>query len=103
MKENIYVKLNEIIEDLDNSLLITELEELNQNLINDKQLLSKLEKMHNLDIHSSEYKVIKNELFSNPNFVMYKQKENELNLLILEINQRLNILTKRKKCLNENN
>lgn len=90
-------KTNEFIDDL---IKAFELDERITILKNEKQLLlsnqefrDKLKRLKTLDIYSNEYKEVKKELFKDPHFVLYKQVENELNLLILEINQKLKNLT----------
>ena len=42
-------------------------------------------------------------LFQNPDFIEFKHLENEINLLILEINQKLKTLTNERSCHHENN
>ena len=44
----------------------------------------------------------KQELFQNPDFVAFKHYENEINLLILVINQKLKLLTDERGCNHEN-
>ena len=52
--------------------------------------------------YSDEYKELKKELFLNQDYVEYQHLENEIQLLILEMNQRLKKLTNERKCHHEN-
>lgn len=86
-------KVDELINILNNDSRIKRLYELKVELNNDKSLMSKIESLKILDQYSTEYKDIKLDLFKNPKFVEYKELENEINILILEINQKLKTLT----------
>ena len=95
-------KTNEFIDDLIKTFELDEriinLKNEKEKLLSNKEFIEKLDKLKTLDIYSNEYKVLKKELFKEPDFVLYKQLENEINLLILEINQKLNTLTDKKGC-----
>ena len=95
-------KTNEFIDDLIKTFeldeRITKLKNEKAKLLSNKEFIEKVNKLKSLDIYSNEYKEIKKELFKNSDFVSYKQLENEINLLILEINQKLNTLTDKKGC-----
>jgi len=95
-------KTNEFIDDLIKAFeldeRITTLKKQKQLLLSNQEFINKMEKLRTLDIYSNEYKELKKELFKDPIFILYKQVENELNLLILEINQKLNTLTDRRGC-----
>ena len=91
-------KVDELINILNNDCRIKRLYELKVELNNDKSLMSKIESLKILDQYSTEYKDIKLDLFKNPKFVEYKELENEINILILEINQKLKTLTDERSC-----
>lgn len=95
-------KTNEFIDDLlkcfELDERITKLKNKKVKLLSNKELMNKIDKLKILDIYSDEYKTLKQELFNNPDFVEFKHLENELNLLILEINQRLNKLVDERGC-----
>ncbi|MBQ6134834.1 MAG: YlbF family regulator [Bacilli bacterium] len=62
-------------------------------VIKDKDLLQKIrnyQETHNM--------AIKQEIFQNPLFLNYKQKENDCCFLIMEINQRLQKIVGKKHC-----
>ena len=67
-------------------------------LLNNAELISKINKLKKLDKYSKEYKELKLNLFKNQTFVEFKQLENEVNLLIMEINNRLKELTDERGC-----
>ena len=96
-------KVEELINILNNDSRIKRLYELKVELNNDKSLKSKIESLKILDQYSTEYKDIKLDLFKNPKFVEYKELENEINILILEINQKLKILTDERSCHHASN
>ena len=96
-------KVDELINILNNDSRIKRLYELKVELNNDKSLMSKIESLKILDQYSTEYKNIKLDLFKNPKFVEYKELENEINILILEINQKLKILTDERSCHHASN
>lgn len=91
-------KIDELINILNNDSRIKRLRKLKVELDNDKSLISKIESLKSLDQYSTEYKDIKLDLFKNPKFVEYKELENEINILILEINQKLKTLTDERSC-----
>lgn len=93
MKEKTNEFLNDLLKCFELDERITMLKNKKQILLSDKNLINNIKKLKKLDIYSDEYKKTKQDLFKNPDFVAFKQLENELNLLILEINKKLNKLT----------
>lgn len=102
MKE-IIRKTDELLELLDLDERIVKVQKYKQKLLENKDLLSKIEKLRDLNIYSDEYKKIKLELFRDADFVEFKHYENEINLLIMQINQKLKQLTDKGGCYYENN
>lgn len=99
MIEKIEEQLDDLINILDTNPNIIKEIELKNKLLSNNDLLNKIEKLKTLDIYSNEYKELKKEIFNNKDFVEYKHLENEINLMILEINKRLNKLTDKKECI----
>lgn len=99
MIEKVEEKLDELINILDTNSNIQKELELKNKLMSNKDLLNKIEKLKILDIYSTEYKELKKEIFNNKDFCEYKHLENEINLMILEINKKLNKLTSKKECI----
>ena len=102
MKE-INEKLDNLISLLDNDPRMIKLIDKKKKLLNNKELLTKIAKLNELDNYSDEYKSLKKEIFENEDFVSYKEIENEIDYLILEINNKLRTLTSERRCNHANN
>ena len=98
MNLELNIKIYNFLEILKNASLIQEYIEQKKKVLENKELLKKVEKIHNLDVYSEEYKCIKHELFQNDDYKRYLELENELFYLILEINQELKTLTGKRGC-----
>ncbi len=98
MDIDIINKLDEIISIIDNSKDIKRLLELKNKILSDNNLKDKLDRIKKLDMYTNEYKILKNELLSNKDIKEYKSLENELYLLTLSINKKLNELTNKRLC-----
>lgn len=85
--------MEELLKLLEKDERVILLKEKKNQLLKDKKLIDKINKLKELDKYSNEYKKIKIELFNVDTFVEFKQLENEINLLILEINNKLKELT----------
>lgn len=105
MQEEVYKKLEELIGCLDESNLIKDLKEASEKALEDKELVSLLEEYHSKVNTYKDYELVelKRKIIDNPNFSLYKSSEQELYYLVLEINNRLNKITKGKSCNNESN
>lgn len=87
-------KLEQVKEALDQTEVVQEMKKINEEVMKDKELLEKIEKYQRSQDPSIKEEILKNKIFRD-----YKQKETNLNLLILEINQRLKeIEIERKEC-----
>jgi len=84
--------MEEIIEMLEKDDRIIKFKEKKKELLNDKDLIFKINKLKELDKYSDEYKKMKLEVFKDSDFVQYKQLENEIALIIMEINNKLKTL-----------
>lgn len=93
MKENTNIFINDILNCLELDERITRLKNKKEIILSNNNLINNINKLKNLNKYSYEYKELKEELFNNEDFVEFKQLENEINLLILEINQKLKRLT----------
>lgn len=91
--EELYEKVNNLKDVLNDNEIIKEIKKLNKEIINDKILLGLIEKYN-----YTKDERIKQQIISNDLFQKYKHQETELNLLILEINQELKKITKKDKC-----
>lgn len=91
--------MEELIKLLDKDERIINIKKIKTKLLSNSSFMDKINKLNTLDKYSSEYKKIKKELFDNPDFIMFKQLENDINILILEINQKLKELTDERICI----
>ena len=91
--EELLDKLDNLKNILDESEIVKEIKEANASISKDKELLSLLEEYQN---HPTEE--LKEKIMSNKHFKEYKEKETNLNLLILDTNQRLKSLSSHGGC-----
>lgn len=103
LEEKVNEKLDSLFKVLDNNLIIKEIQELKINILNNKELLEVVSNLQTFDTYSYQYQELKKKLFKNRDFIRFKELENELNLLILEINQKLKLLTYERGCNHEGN
>lgn len=96
--EELLDRLDKLKKELDNLPLFKELDLCRQNISNNKELVEKIEK-YNLTKNNN----LRLEIYSYKEIQEYKEKENELNLMILEINKRLKTITNKRSCYNESN
>ena len=86
-------EVEKLKEELNNTTQVKEIKELNKKIRKEEELLKKIE-----DYNKNNNEELKKEIISNPMFKEYKSKETELNLLILELNQKLKVLKDKKGC-----
>lgn len=92
--------MNELIEkveslkkSIDKTTEVQDLLRLNKEILKDKELLSKIK-----EYQVSQDERIKKEIIKHPLFLKYKEKETDLNILILKINQELKKLKDKGSC-----
>ena len=90
--EELIEKLSSLEKELENSELVKDIEELNKKISNDKELLKLLDDYKLKPTEENKYKIIKNDLFKE-----YKDKETDVNLLIMQINQKLKQISNKDK------
>lgn len=91
--EKLIDKVENLKSALDSNEKITAIKEINTRILEDKELLE-LIKGYNL----TQDDKIKSKILSNPLFQEYKEKETDINIIILEINQKLKEISKRGNC-----
>ena len=96
-------KVEELIDILNNDRRVKRLKVLKKELNKDEELISKIEYLKKLDQYSVDYRNLKKEILKNNKFVEYKDLENEISIIILEINRKLKNLTNERSCHHENN
>ena len=91
-------KVNNLKESLDSNEEIIKLKEINEKIMQDKELLKDIEEYNRTNNEELKNKIINNSLFRE-----YKHSEAECNFIILEINKRLKEISNKGKCGHENN
>ena len=91
--ETLIEKVNELKDSLSSTKEVLDIKELNEKIKKDKKLLSLLNEYHLYPKEETKKQILDNELFRK-----YKEKETDLNILILKINSELKQITKKDKC-----
>ena len=91
--EALIEKVNELKDSLSNTKEVLDIKELNEEIKKDKKLLELLNEYHLYPKEETKKQILDNELFRK-----YKEKETDLNILILKINSELKQITKKDKC-----
>lgn len=90
--EELIEKLSSLEEELENTDLVKDIKNLNKEISNDKELLKLLDDYKIKPTEENKNKIIKNDLFQ-----QYKDKETDVNLLIMQINQKLKQISNKDK------
>ena len=100
MSEDIKLKLDELIYSIENDLKVLKLKKLKKEIYEDECLKSDLERFNQIkDLeYSSEYISLKSKIIENPKVSEYRNLENELYFIVLQMNKQLNELVERKGC-----
>ena len=91
--ETLIEKVNELKDSLSNTKEVLDIKELNKEIKKDKKLIELLNEYHLYPREETKKQILDNELFRK-----YKEKETDLNILILKINSELKQITKKDKC-----
>lgn len=89
MSQDINIKLEELFILLDNSSLIKEMKRLKQIIMENQELLMKINRVKSLNKYDPLYKELKIEIYKNDSYRKYMELEQELNLIILKFNDKL--------------
>lgn len=96
------LELLEKIESLKNSLdkleIFNKLELIKKEIYSNQELVEKIKKYNELPNNN-----LRLEIYQYDEIKKYKKIENEINLMILQINQKLGVLTNQRSCHHENN
>ncbi len=100
MFDNIYENLDNLIKVLNNNKKVTRMIELKNEINSDKDIKIKIDNFRKIqsNSYSNEYVLLKKEILSNKLISEYKDLENELFIVILNINKELNSLVGKKGC-----
>ena len=91
-------KVEQLKKELDSSTMIVSLKEALDNVKKDKELCSLLDSYQKYPDEEIKKKILENKTFQE-----FKIKETDLNLFIMEMNQRLKTITKKGRCNHESN
>lgn len=91
-------KVDKLKNELDSSTMVLSLKDILDRIKNDKELSSLLERY---SIYPDEK--VKQQILDNDTFQEFKIKETELNLFIMDMNQRLKVISKKGSCHHESN
>lgn len=95
MDGKLNILLTELLELIENDSRMIYLKELRNDLFNNSEFISLLNKTKsNLYISVDD----KEKIFSNPKYKEYQHLENEILFLVLEINKKLNKLADKSRC-----
>ena len=86
-------KVDNLITSIDETKQVQDIKSINEKIMEDKELLDLIKKYQETQDEKLKEKIINNKLFSD-----YKEKETELNILILDINSKLKDINDKGKC-----
>jgi len=86
-------KIDNLKQELDNTKEVQDIISINNEIIKDKELLENIKKYNETKDEKIKEKVLSNKLFKE-----YKDKEIDLNVLILSINKRLKEINNKGMC-----
>ena len=90
--EKLIESLSSLKEELDNTELVKDIKKLNEEISNNPELLKLLDDYKLKPTEENKNKIIRNELFQK-----YKDKETDVNLLIMEMNSKLKQISNKDK------
>lgn len=91
--EKLIEKIENLKNELDKTPDIKKVKDLNEKIRKDKELLKLLEEYKNYPKEETKNKIQNNKLFKE-----YKESETDINILILQINKKLNEISNKGKC-----
>ena len=91
--EELIEKVLELKKSLDENVDVKEIKELKEKIGEDKELLSLIEKYK-----YNRKESLKEKIYNNPLYKIFKEKETDINILILEINNSLKKINSKGKC-----
>lgn len=105
MDDILIEKLDELIKVFEKSEEIKRIDELKKEIYTNETIKKDIDAFNKIKYnpYSSEVIEIRKRLLNHPKIKEYKNIENELLLLTLSINQKLNTLINKKGCNHENN
>lgn len=90
--EKLIESLSSLKEELDESELVKEIKQLNKEISSNEELQKLLDNYQIKPTEENKNKIIQNDLFQK-----YKEKETDVNILIMQINQKLKQISNKDK------
>ena len=91
--EELIEKLEQLKEEISRDLVVVDYLKEKKKILNNKELISKIERYQ-----QTKLDILKKEIERSPSFLAYKEKETNVNLLILGINQKFKQLNPSFNC-----
>lgn len=91
--EELIEKLEQLKEEISKDPVVVDYLKEKKKIFNNKELISKIERYQ-----QTKLDILKKEIESSPSFLAYKEKETNVNLLILGINQKFKQLNPSFNC-----
>ena len=98
MNIEIINKLDEITSIIENDIDLLRIKELKKEILNNKDLMTKINTIKEMSTYNEEYLKLKKEILNNNNFEEFKKIENDTFLFIQSINKKLNSLREKSEC-----
>ena len=86
-------KVDNLLDSIDNTKQVKDIKVINKLIMDDKELLDLIKRYNETQDENLKKEIINNKLFKD-----YKEKETELNILILDINSKLKDISNKGKC-----
>lgn len=86
-------KVDNLLDSIDNTKQVKDIKVINKLIMEDKELLDLIKRYNETQDENLKKEIINNKLFKD-----YKEKETELNILILDINSKLKDISNKGKC-----
>ena len=99
MNKEIIEKLDEITNIINNDKDIKEYKELEKRILNNKELLKKIDKLKSINSYGNDYIELKKEILLNKDYSRYLELEKKLFFDIKDINNKLNCLLEKSGCI----
>jgi len=100
--DKIIDKTYELLDAIESSELVKNLEKVKENLLKNKEFLKELENVRNIE-NCSELVEKKKKLYENEDYYLYNKYYNELHEIVIKINNEIKTLIDTRMCINENN
>lgn len=91
--EELITKMEKFKNYLEKDEIIKETKEVLEKINNDKELIKLIEEYKSKPVDELKYKI-----YNNKNYRRYKELENDINIMILQINNKLKEITSKDQC-----